>query len=289
VTYWTFLVGALAIAGVPGLAGFFSKDEILFRTFANGHVLLWSIGLVTSLLTAIYMFRVVFMTFFGSPSPRAAPAHPEEQEPAAEAHAGSGASAGHSAPGTGHPQHVHDAPPAMALALVVLAIGSVVAGYLGLPAILGGGDRFARFLEPSFHGAAVHEATEGAPALALMILSSGVAIAGIGIAIYFYLRNTAAAQAIAERFSGLHRLLLNKYYVDEIYDANIVQPIRHASEQALWQGVDVHVIDAAVNGVGESVAGSAQLLRRLQTGSVRAYAASIFVGIVAILGYYLWR
>src|SRR4051794_28029556 len=116
ITYWTFLIGALAIAGVPGLAGFFSKDEILFETYASGHTVLWIVGMLTSLLTAIYMFRVVFLAFHGTRQPAsghgpAAPAHPEEEEPAAQTHGA----------------HLHDAPPAMAIALVVLAIGSVVA------------------------------------------------------------------------------------------------------------------------------------------------------------------
>ncbi len=265
VTYWTFLIGAIAIAGVPGLAGFFSKDEILFRTFDSGHTMLWAIGLVTSLLTAVYMFRLVFLTFHGAPSTQ------------------------HSAPSTQHPQHVHDAPGPMALALIVLAIGSVVAGYVGLPAALGGGDWFAKFLEPSFQVASAHEGAEHGVELTLMLVSSGVAIAGIGIAAYFFLRNRRAADAIATRFAGLYTLLLNKYYVDEIYDAAIVQPIRITSQEGLWKIVDVRLIDGAVNGTGLSVSGWSQLLRRLQTGSVRAYAASLFAGVVAILGYYLWR
>jgi len=177
----------------------------------------------------------------------------------------------------------------MAVALIVLAVGSVLAGYVGLPAALGGGDWFGRFLEPSFHVEAAHDGAEHGVELTLMLVSSGVAIAGIGIAAYFFLRNRAAADALAARFSGVHRLLVNKYYVDEIYDAAIVQPIRITSQEGLWKIVDVKIIDGAVNGTGLSVSGWSQLLRRLQTGSVRAYAASLFVGVVTILGYYLWR
>jgi len=290
ITYATFLIGAIAIAGVPGLAGFFSKDEILFETYAGGHTLLWAIGLLTSLLTAVYMFRLVFLAFHGerplSPPASAgqahapAPQHPEEREPAAE----------HPAPGTQHLAPVeHDAPPAMALALIVLAIGSVVAGYVGLPAVLGGGNWFARFLEPSFHVEAPHEAASHDLELTLMIVSSGVAIAGIGLAAYFFLRNRRAADAMAQRFAGLYRVLLHKYYVDEIYDATVVQPVRIVSEEGLWKIVDARVIDGAVNGVGRVVATSSELLRRVQTGSVRAYAASLFFGVVAILGFYLLR
>src|SRR5262245_16467852 len=252
ITYWTFLIGALALAGVPGLAGFFSKDEILFRTFAGGHTLLWVVGALTSLLTAIYMFRIVFLAFHG-------PSHSD------------------------HHHHPHDAPAPMAVALIVLAVGSIVAGYVAL------GGRFEHFLAPSFGPEEAPAGGEQSLEMTLMIVSSAIAIVGIGLASYFFLRNRGAADAIAARFSGLHRLLMNKYYVDEIYDATIVQPIRIVSQEGLWKGVDVKLIDGAVNGVGESVIGASDLLRRLQTGSVRVYAASLFVGVVAILGYYLWR
>src|SRR5712691_3120715 len=140
ITYWTFLIGALAIAGIPLLSGFFSKDEILFRTFASGHVWLWLIGLLTSLLTAIYMFRLVFLAFHGERAP--APVAPE---------------------------HVHDAPPAMAFVLIALAIGSVVAGYAGLSG------RFEHFLEPSFSPQAAEIAAEGGLEMTLMVVSSLVA------------------------------------------------------------------------------------------------------------------
>ena len=250
ITYWTFLIGSLAIAGVPGLAGFFSKDEILFRTFAGGHTLLWTIGLLTSLLTAIYMFRLVFLAFYGERR---------------------------------HQSHLHDAPPAMAIALIVLAIGSVVAGYAGLSG------RFERFLEPSF-GLHAEEATAGAGLeTTLMAASSIVAVAGIGLAVFLFLKRRAAADRLAEQFAGLHRVLEHKYYVDEIYDAALVQPIHIASREGLWKTVDVRMIDGAVNGVAEAVRGGSEILRRLQTGSVRAYAASLFLGVVMVLGYYLWR
>jgi NADH-quinone oxidoreductase subunit L len=264
-TYWTFVVGALAISGVPGLAGFFSKDEILAQTFAHGHTLLWGIGLLTSLLTAIYMFRLVFLAFHGS---AAAAAH----------------GADHGVTGdTPANDHLHDAPAPMALALVVLAIGSVVAGYAGL------GGRFEHFLEPSFAPQGVEAAAESGADVALMGVSTIVAIAGIGLAAFFFLKNRRAADAMAQRFAGLRQLLANKYYVDEIYDATVVQPIRIVSEDALWKNVDARLIDGAVNGAGEVVGGLSEVVRRLQTGSVRAYAASLFAGAVLIVGYYLWR
>ena len=273
ITYWTFLIGALAITGVPGLAGFFSKDEILFRTFESGHRVLWIVGMLTSLLTAVYMFRLVFLTFHG----HSAPEHPAPEHPAP----GTAPGTRHHAPGTSHP--LHDAPPAMAIALIVLAVGSVVAGYAGV------GGRFEHFLEPSFGPRAAEAASEGGAEVTLMIVSSLVAVAGIGIAMYFFLKDGRAADAVADRFLGLHDVLVNKYYVDEIYDTAIVQPLRIVSEEGLWKGVDVRMLDGTVNGVAEAVGGSGDVLRHVQTGSVRAYAASFFLGVVLILGYYLWR
>jgi NADH-quinone oxidoreductase subunit L len=285
VTYWTFLVGALAIAGVPGLAGFFSKDEILFRTFASGHQWLWTVGVLTSLLTAIYMFRVVFMTFHGAF--RGSPAAAHEPE------------AGH------HVPHLHDAPPAMAIVLVLLAVGSAVAGYGGIPRVLGGGNRIERFLAPSFSVASGSGLPVAAPAageassaegnasatleLSLVLVSTVVALAGIAIAAFFFLRRGTAAERTSRRFAGLHRLLLGKYYVDEFYKAAIVEPLLRISEYGLWRGLDAGVIDGAVNGVGTVVRMGSARVRLLQTGSVRNYAAALLVGVVMILGYYLWQ
>jgi NADH-quinone oxidoreductase subunit L len=283
ITYWTFLIGAIAISGVPGFAGFFSKDEILAKTFESGHTLLWGVGLLTSLLTAIYMFRVVYLTFHGSRAPEPVrPQHPEEEEPAAgHAHSTHARTAAPDAHASG--AHLHDAPPAMAFALIVLAAGSVLAGYVGL------GGRFEHFLEPSFAPQTAEAVPDGGLETTLMIVSIVVAFAGIGIATYYFLKNCRAAAVMAARFAGLRLVLQNKYYVDEIYDATVVQPIRIVSEDGLWKTVDVRLIDGAVNGVGETVGGFSEMLRRAQTGSVRAYAASLLLGVVLVLGYYLWR
>jgi NADH-quinone oxidoreductase subunit L len=297
ITYWTFLAGTLAIAGVPLLSGFFSKDEILWQTFAHGHTILWAIGIVTAFLTATYMFRLLYLAFFGTRREAPAAAHAHD-----DAH-GHGAAASHGH----HGAHLHDAPPAMAIALVVLAVGSVFAGYVGIPnAVVHGGNRIEAFLEPSFHAigapepatapGAIEAAAEPAePAhdtsteFSLMALSTIVALAGIGLATVIYRQREGMAGAIAARFTGLHRLLLNKYYVDEAYDAAVVRPIARTSTTLLWRGVDAGLIDGTVNGVGLVVRGWSAVLRRLQTGSVRAYAMSFFVGVVAIVGYYLWR
>ena len=178
----------------------------------------------------------------------------------------------------------------MAFALIILAIGSVFAGYASL------GGRFERFLAPSFllpepeTQLVVLEGPLPFPTeLTLMVVSSIVAVAGIGIAMFFFLKRRAAADRVARQFTGLHRVLEHKYYVDEIYDAALVQPIHIVSEEGLWKTIDVKVIDGAVNGIADAVRGGSEILRRLQTGSVRAYAASLFLGVVMVLGYYLWR
>jgi NADH-quinone oxidoreductase subunit L len=332
VTYWTFLVGAIAIAGVPGLAGFFSKDEILWKTFEHGHYILWGVGILTSLLTATYMFRLVFLTFHGEryvahPAERPAPQHPEEEEPAAHkaghvpptalAHDDHGP--GHAARGhmVDHHAHAHDAPPAMAIPLIVLAIGSVLAGYVGVPAALGGANHIEHFLAPSFsaqapaaeyrsdEAQAAHGSPPGVPHGAgaadahhddhialertLMLVSTVVAFLGIGLAYFFFIRRPDAAEDVAVRAAPVHRTLLNKYYVDEFYDAAVVRPLMRASDRVLWKVVDAGIIDGAVNGTASLVGGGSSVLRRLQTGSVRVYAVSIVLGVVVVLGYYLWR
>jgi NADH-quinone oxidoreductase subunit L len=275
ITYWTFLIGAVAIAGIPPLAGFFSKDEILFETWAAGHWILWLVGAFTALLTAIYMFRLVFLTFWGDRS------HGHDQ-----------------AHGHGHGP-LHDAPPAMALALIILAIGSVAAGWIGIPHALGGHNALHTWLQPAFEapvraGAAEAAATESAvestaTELTLIGISTAIAVIGILVAFYIWVRRRIVAERFAETYPGLHRLLLNKYYVDELYDAAVVQPIKAASTEGLWRGFDVKLVDGAVNGVGAIVSAGASTLRRLQTGSVRAYAGSLFIGVIVVLGYYLWR
>jgi NADH-quinone oxidoreductase subunit L len=314
ITYWTFLIGALAIAGVPLLSGFFSKDEILYKTFVgtqyhHGSALLWAIGAVTSLLTAIYMFRLVFLTFHGQR--RTAGGGPDAHHGHGHGHDAAHAGHGHGAP--------HDAPPSMAMPLVVLAIGSVLAGYVGVPHALGGHNLIEGFLKPAFEahqtvgaaetpaaapsaeaeavsltgqGEGAHEASvpgDIATERMLMAISTGIAFAGIGIAWFFWQRRPQAAAALERQFSGVHRLLLNKYYFDEIYNAVIVQPIKQLSTGALWKGMDAGLIDGTVNGVGTSVEGVSSSLRRLQTGSVRIYAASLFLGAVLILGWCLWN
>jgi len=308
ITYWTFVIASVAIAGVPGLAGFFSKDEILFETFLHGHQILWGVGVLTSLLTATYMFRLVHLTFHG-----------EERFGAVEhAHGHDDHGPAHAAPqhhSTAAPQHshLHDAPAPMAFALIVLAVGSILAGYVGVPHALGGHNNLGAWLEPAFQatncgapvttgelaGIAIAECPPGEAAegtddhasleLSLMAVSSLVAFAGIGLATFLWLKRKDLPAQMATQFSGVHKLLLNKYYVDEVYDATLVQPIKVVSQEGLWRGFDVKIVDGAVNGAGYFVSGVSIVLRLLQNGSVKTYAASLFAGAVTILAYYLWR
>ncbi|HXE75468.1 MAG TPA: NADH-quinone oxidoreductase subunit L [Candidatus Xenobia bacterium] len=261
-TYRTFLAGALALAGVPLLAGFFSKDEILVRVFAAGHPVLWTLGVATTLLTAVYTFRLVFLAFHGEPR----------------------------APAGAHP---HDPPPSMAVPLVALAAGAVAAGYVGVPAALGGSNWIGQVLEPVFAGArgapeAAHEVSH-ATELVLTVVSAAAALAGIALAHRLVLARPDLGAALAARVPRLAALLSRKYYVDEAYDAVVVRPIVRASERVLWRGVDAQVIDGAVHGLAAAVRGGGAALRRLQTGSVRAYAMSLLAGVLALIGYYLWR
>lgn len=204
----------------------------------------------------------------------------------------------------------------MALVLIVLAIGSFAAGWIGIPdVIMHGGNRIERFLEPSFEAHAIapaspefqvaegrattrvelpaeqsgEHAVSAGTEWALMGLSVGVAVFGVLIATYFWLRNRSAATKVARSAAPIYTLLLNKYYIDELYDAVLVQPIKQLSTLLLWRGVDAGLIDGSVNGVGALVRGTSTRLRRLQTGSIRAYAAALFLGVVLILGWYLMR
>jgi NADH-quinone oxidoreductase subunit L len=242
------------------------------------------------------MFRLLYLAFYGE----------RRQAPAA---AGHGDDHGHGH-GGGQEAHLHDAPPAMAIPLVILAIGAVLAGYAGVPKALGGGERFDHYLAPSFaaptmaviDGAvtlaqpapdvpvATPEESEGSSTeMALMGVSVLAALGGIALASFIYLKRPAIADSLAVSLSGVYALLVGKYFVDEFYNAVIVQPIKRISTFFLWRGVDAGLIDGTVNSVGFAVRGSSAVLRRLQTGSVRAYAMSLFVGVVAIVGYFLWR
>jgi len=262
-TYKTFLIGAIAISGIPPLAGFFSKDEILWKAFSDGSPILWAIGAAGAGLTAFYMFRLVSLTFEGS-------ARFDE-----------------------HQIHPHEAPRTMTVPLMILALLSVVGGFVGIPESLGGGNWFERFLEPIFERANAkmflpyHEAS--AAEYVLMAVSVAIAAAGIYLARRIYLEKKDVAEKAASRFSRIYNLLLNKYFIDEIYDGAVVNPLVKGSEKLLWKRVDVGFIDGLINFGAKAAEYASQFFRRVQSGVVQGYAVVFVAGILFILGWLIIR
>jgi len=289
ITCLTMWAGTLAIAGVPGLAGFFSKDEILWRAFSNpqGRTLIWVMGVIVAGMTAFYMFRLMFLTFHGQ----------ERVDP-------------HTA------HHVHESPRVMTVPLIVLAIGSVFAGYLGLPAWLGS-NVFEHFLEPALETAyqapveaAVHHGHQ--TEILFTVVSVAIAAIGIFLAYHFFIRRPDKSELLKRRFSGVHRLLYNKYYVDETYDLlfvnrtkdlgtflwrfdervvdGIVNGSAIATKITAWISgqADIHIVDRLVNLVAEFTNFFSAVIRRLQTGLVQRYALFFVIGLILVISYYVY-
>ncbi len=282
----TFLIATLAIAGIPPLAGFFSKDEILGKTFEHSPAL-WGIGILTAGMTAFYMFRLVNMTFFG------ASRVPHDVE-----------------------HHIHESPRTMTVPLMILAALSVVGGWIGWPASLGGSNRFEHFLDPVIarHGAEHVEAAAahgGAIEYALMLASVLIALAGIWLARLFYIQRTDLPGKLAARFSGLYQLVYRKYYMDDVYDALFVNRTkdlgttlalfdakvidglgvdgtgwltRFTSRLSIWW--DTWIVDGLVNLAARMVWLFSYPVRMMQTGLVSSYALLIVLGVLVVLGYY---
>ena len=256
-TRWTYLIGTLAIAGIPGFAGFFSKDEILHAAWADGHQVLWAVGLITAGLTAFYMFRSYYLTFEGEFRGT------HEQE-----------------------QHLHESPPVMTLPLWILAVGAVVSGWVGLPKLIWV-NYFQRWLEPVIArpgGVAPveHELSTGAEA-GLIAVAILVAAAGWFAAWRAFggSRGLDSERSWIARFTALHRLLANKWYVDEIYDRLIVRPLA-ALARFCWKAVDTFVIDGAVNAGAFLTELTGDVGRFTTTGNVRNYALYFFLGVILL-------
>ena len=253
-------MGTIAIAGIPPFAGFFSKDAVLWGAwnYANYGKLLWFVGVVAAGFTSFYMFRLLILTFFGSPRYTEHEVH-----------------------------HVHESPKSMLMPLAVLALASIVAGFIGIPPVLGGSNRIEQFLTPSAHEAASASlGTSGAEAL-LMAASTGAALTGLLLAYLFYVAKPDLPETLARKAHAMYSILVNKYYVDELYDTVIVWPIVRTSREFLWKVVDAGVIDGTVNGIGKLVRGTASGLRHMQTGYVRTYAAWILLGAVLVVAWFL--
>ncbi|MEN8006991.1 MAG: NADH-quinone oxidoreductase subunit L [Candidatus Krumholzibacteriota bacterium] len=287
VTYWTFLVGTLALAGIFPLAGFFSKDEILWKAFSSdlGGVLPWAIGFLAAGLTAFYMMRLVVLTFFG------------ENRASAEVRS-----------------HIHESPATMTMPLVILAVLSVVGGWIGWPHFMGGGAWFEQWLEPVFAGThaadhgghgvithametAGHVATGGHAAGEAMhdtmmewILAGASLVwglLGLSVGWFVYMKKISIATAFRNMAGGFpHKVLLNKYYVDEAYEGTFIRPGYRLSKSILWKIVDAGLIDGLlVNGSALVVAITGSMLRLFQNGMVRFYAWSFTVGVTVFVLY----
>ncbi|GFO53630.1 NADH-quinone oxidoreductase subunit L [Geomonas sp. Red276] len=276
ITFATFLIATIAIAGVPGFAGFFSKDEILWQAYANPfhgplNIVLWGVGACAAGLTAFYMFRLVFMTFFGETRLSEKAWH-----------------------------HLHESPITITLPLMVLAALSFLGGYIGIPKVIGelfGGlpNVYEHYMEPVLaysteymHQQGLHGLHSEAAEWGLMGLSVLIAFCGIGVAAGLYIIRPSIPAAFTNAFPALHRAVYNKWYVDEIYDFLFVNPCK-ALGQFLWKGFDVVVVDGIVNGVAAVVRGFSGILRHVQTGFVHNYAYSMVLGVVVIVACYLFR
>ena len=267
-TAGTFLIAALAISGIPPLSGFFSKDEILWYSFANGGFLFWLIGALTAFITAFYMFRLYFLTFEGKER------------------------FGHEKPAStrsNRGEHPHESPNVMVIPLIILAVLSAIGGFIGIPEIFSGehGNIFHGWLEPVFKNAerklAIYGLHTHFQEILLMTISVAGAAGSIFFARYIYLRKPSIASGTAKKFKSIYNLLWNKYFVDELYDATIVNPIVKTSDSFLWRIADNKIIDGLVNGIASLIESASVVIRKMQTGVAQFYAVIMMVGIAAAL------
>ncbi len=292
---WTFAVmtvGTLAIVGTPFLSGFFSKDEILWNTWASGNHLLWAFALMTAAFTSFYMFRLWFMTFFG-----------ESRQPHVDS--GNVVDPAHALPHgtTGHAAGVHESPAIMLAPLVLLAILSVVGGYVGVPKAFFGQNNFERFLSPVFSASSSEAANEprlskssaadaGDNELNQERTFAAISVAAAGVGFYFawlfYYKRRDLPGRFSDGLGGIYRIVLHKYYVDEIYQAIFVRFLQGGARRVLWRGVDVGLIDNAVNQSGAGAFGIGGSLRKMQSGSIRSYAGWIVLGAAGVISYMIW-
>jgi NADH-quinone oxidoreductase subunit L len=261
VTYITMLIASFSIAGVPGLAGFFSKDEILWLAYSGASPvgkLVWLMGTIVAFLTAFYSFRLIFLTFHG----KFRGTHEQEH-------------------------HLHESPKSMTIPLMVLCIGAVAAGWVGIPHLVGGGAHFTEFMKPVLG----HPEGHGTHAEEWMVMGISVLVgfAGIGLAYFMYMVRPELPARIAQQFSAVHRVLFNKYYVDELYNFIIIRPTTWIAKNVLVGFTDARIIEAIVNGVPNAIAAFSSGLRRIQTGLMQHYATIMATGILLIIAMMLLR
>jgi NADH-quinone oxidoreductase subunit L len=249
ITYWTFVVGSLALAGFPLTAGFFSKDDILVSAWSSGDLgrTLTLLGLLTALLTAFYSFRLVFVTFWGT-------SHVDPH----------------------HAEHLHEPSRTITTPLIILAVLSILTGYLGIPS----------FLEPIFSTGGEPATPHGSDGLMIMAAATAMGLIGMAAAYYVYVLNPDLPERLARQWGILYRGSLNKWYVDEVYDCLFVRPTLAAASK-LWKHADVQVIDGTVNGIARAITWWGWLLRLVQSGQTQHYALAMAVGIVVLTAYLL--
>ena len=257
VTYAVFVIGSLALAGIFPFAGFFSKDEILWSVYGSNK-LLWVVGVIGALMTAFYSFRLIYLTFYG----KSRMDHDVEH-------------------------HVHESPKVMTVPLMILAFFSITVGLIGIPgAIISHANLFAEFLAPVFPAA--HHGGEESRLLeiGLMVFSVMVAAIGIRIAYTLYVKKPAIPDQIADKFKGLYNLLLNKYRVDEVYNAIFVDGLVHKLAKFLHTTGDVKIIDGFINWSAAAIGRTSEQGRKLQTGFIQEYAFTMGLGFVVLMGLY---
>jgi len=260
-TYWMFLIASLSIAAIPPFSGFFSKDEILSHAFENSPIL-WGIGVITAFLTAFYVFRLFIGAFEGKPRFDI------------------------------HHVHVHDAPLTMLVPLCVLGLLSAVSGWIGIPSSLGGSENFDRFLDPVFENAQSKMLSifygERSTEYILMTVSVLLGVAGIYLAYFAYKKKPELSAKLRRAAGDFYDVLVNKYYVDEIYQSVVVKPLVFVSDRYLSRGLDEIVIDGIVNGTGKSVRLIGRVLRKIQTGFVQNYVLAFVIGVILIVGFLIY-
>ena len=294
-TFWTMTIATFAIAGIPPLAGFFSKDEILWRAYQMNWVY-WLVGLVTAFITSFYMFRLWFMTFFGEYRGTAEAGHAHD---------------GHDQDAHGHGHGgIHESPKVMLVPLVILAVLSFVGGWVGIPAALGGGNHFDKFLGQVFQSStptvnAEHaEAGEPLPAEqtsegmepkavhSTEITFTGISVAagllGLFLAWLLYSYRPTLPDRIAASIHALYQAVANKYWIDEMYAWLFVKPLIVISSVVFWRGIDRGVIDATLDGSADTARELSDNLRHMQSGNLRSYAGWIAIGATAVIAYMVW-
>jgi len=291
VTFWTMAIATFAIAGIPPLAGFFSKDEILWRAYQASWIY-WLVGVATAFITSFYMFRLLFMAFFGEYRGSA-----EDHDHAAHSH------------GHGH-DGVHESPAIMLVPLMTLAVLSIIGGWVGIPGSLGGGNHFDKFLGPVFRstvpalnpehtqaGEAMPPAreTEGAePQTGILteLMFTGISVfagvLGLFLAWLFYHRRPELPDLVAAKFHGLYHAVADKYWVDDLYEAIFVKPLIVISGVVFWRGIDQGLIDATLNGSAEGARELSDNVRHMQSGNLRSYAGWIALGAALVILYMVW-